>query len=104
TDDVEGLTIMHDRGVSYLIASSQGDSTYPIWRIAGDSYEYVGRFAVEGGEIDSVTATDGLDAWSGPIGQFPEGAIAMHDDDRGNGQQNYKIVDWRDVRRALSLP
>lgn len=104
TDDVEGLTIMRDRGTVYLIASSQGDSTYPIWRIEGDTYAYVGRFAVEGGAIDNVTATDGIDAWSGPIGPFPEGAIAMHDDDDGNGQQNYKIVDWREVRRALSLP
>jgi len=104
TDDVEGLTIMRDRGTSYLIASSQGDSTYPIWRIADEGYVYVGRFAVEGGAIDNVTATDGLDAWSGPIGPFPEGALAMHDDDDGNRQQNFKIVDWRDVRRALALP
>lgn len=104
TDDVEGLTIMRDRDVSYLIASSQGDSTYPVWRIEDRGYAYAGRFAVEGGAIDNVTATDGLDAWSGPIGPFPEGVIAMHDDDDGNGQQNFKIVDWRDVRRALSLP
>lgn len=104
TDDVEGLTIMRDRGTNYLIASSQGDSTFPIWRIGEDDYTYVGRFAVEGGEIDNVTATDGLDAWSGPIGPFPEGAVAMHDDDDGDGQQNYKIVDWREVRRALALP
>ncbi|HWK42477.1 MAG TPA: phytase [Croceibacterium sp.] len=104
TADVEGLTIMRDRGTNYLIASSQGDSTYPVWRITGDSYAYVGRFAVHGGEIDDVTATDGLDAWSGPIGPFPEGAIAMHDDSDGNGQQNFKIVDWREVRRALALP
>lgn len=104
TDDVEGLTIMRDRGTNYLIASSQGDSTFPIWRITNDGYDYVGRFAVEGGTIDNVTATDGVDAWSGPIGQFPEGAVAMHDDSDGDGQQNYKIVDWRDIRKALSLP
>ena len=103
TDDVEGLTIMRDRGTDYLIASSQGDATYPVWRIEGDNYHYVGRFAVEGGDIDAVTGTDGLDAWSGAIGQFPEGAIAMHDTDDGDGQQNYKVVDWRKVREALSL-
>ncbi|HEY9091488.1 phytase [Parasphingorhabdus sp.] len=103
TADVEGLTIMRDRGTDYLVASSQGDATYPVWRIEGDSYHYAGRFAVEGGAIDAVTGTDGLDAWSGPIGQFPEGAIAMHDTDDGDGQQNYKVVDWRKVREALSL-
>lgn len=104
TADVEGLAIMRDRGTDYLIASSQGDATFPVWRIEGDAYHYVGRFAVEGGAIDAVTGTDGLDAWSGPIGPFPEGAIAMHDTDDGAGQQNYKIVDWRAVREALSLP
>ncbi|MCK9541624.1 MAG: phytase [Novosphingobium sp.] len=104
TADVEGLSILRDRGTDYLIASSQGDATYPVWRIDGDAYHYAGRFAIEGGDIDAVTGTDGLDAWSGPIGPFPEGAIAVHDDDDGNGQQNYKIVDWRAVREALSLP
>jgi 3-phytase len=102
--DVEGLAILRDRGDAYLIASSQGDATYPVWRIEGDAYLYAGRFAVEGGAIDAVTGTDGLAAWSGPIGAFPEGAIAMHDTDDGAGQQNFKIVDWRAVHRALSLP
>ena len=104
TADVEGMSIMRDRGTNYLVASSQGDATYPVWRIEGDSYTYVGRFAVEGGAIDNVTGTDGLDAWSGSIGPFPEGALAMHDTDDGAGQQNFKIVDWREVRRALVLP
>lgn len=105
TDDTEGLTIMRDGGRKYLIASSQGDSTYPVWLIEGETYTYKGRFAVEGGSIDNVTSTDGIDAWSGPIGPFPEGAIAMHDTDDGDGkQQNYKVVDWRAVKAALQLP
>lgn len=105
-DDVEGLTIMRDRGVEYLIVSSQGDSTYPVYRIAGDDHVYLGRFAiVDGPVIDGVTSTDGLDAFSGPIGPFPEGAVAFHDDMDAPvpGQQNYKIVDWREIRAALGL-
>ncbi|MBX9575375.1 MAG: phytase [Caulobacteraceae bacterium] len=105
-DDVEGLTIMRDRGVEYLIVSSQGDSTYPVFRIEGDQHGYVGRFAiVDGPTIDGVTQTDGLDAISGPIGSFPEGALAFHDhEDAPNpGQQNFKMVDWRDVKAALGL-
>ena len=93
TDDVEGLTIMRDGGRTYLIASSQGDSTYPVWQVDGGAYTYKGRFAVEGGSIDNVTVTDGIDAWSGPIGPYLEGAIAMHDTDDGDGrQQNYKLM------------
>ena len=106
TDDVEGLTIIRDKGAKYLIASSQGDDTYNVFRIEGAAHTYVGRFAiVDGDKIDGVTATDGLDAWSGPIGQFPAGVIAFHDDqDKPDpGQQNYKMVDWRDIRQALDL-
>ena len=104
TADVEGLAILRDGENKYLIASSQGDSTYPVWRITGEGYAYVGRFAIEGGAIDAVTGTDGIDAWSGPIGPFQEGAVAVHDTDAGDGrQQNYKIVDWREIRRALGL-
>jgi len=107
TADVEGLTIMRDGPHKYLIASSQGDDTYNVFRIEGAAHTYVGRFAIVDGEtIDGVTATDGLDAWSGPIGQFPEGAVAFHDDEDAPapGQQNYKVVDWRDIRTALNLP
>src|SRR5690606_26296789 len=82
TDDVEGLTIMRDGAHKYLIASSQGDDTYNVFRIEGAAHTYVGRFAIVGGEtIDGVTATDGLDAWSGTIAQFPEGALGFHDDE-----------------------
>ena len=87
TADVEGLTIMRDGARRYLVASSQGDSTYPVWQIEGEAYVYKGRFAVEGGAIDNVTVTDGIDAWSGPIGPYPQGAIAMHDTDDGDGKQ-----------------
>jgi 3-phytase len=105
-DDVEGLTIMRDGDAEYLIVSSQGDSTYPVYRIAGDDHLYLGRFTiVDGDAVDGVTHTDGLDAFSGPIGPFPEGALAFHDDEDAPhpGQQNYKIVDWRAVKAALGL-
>ncbi len=106
TADVEGLAIMRDGGQSYLIVSSQGDSTYPVFRIEGDEHIYLGRFAViDANGIDAVTATDGVTAWSGPIGDFPQGLLAMHDDqdDSGPNQQNFKMVDWREVRRALNF-
>ncbi len=114
--DVEGLTIMRDGGRSFLIASSQGDSAYAVWELK-DGYQWIGRFRVAGGAIDPATETDGLDAWSGPIAGYPEGAIAMHDTCDGDGpndppaarcksdekQQNYKLVDWREVKKALGI-
>jgi 3-phytase len=107
TADIEGVTIMRDRGVDYLIASSQGDNSFPVYRIDADAHVYLGRFHVgPSASIDEVTQTDGVDAWSGPIGQFPEGVVAMHDTDDAPtpGQQNFKLVDWRDIKRALKLP
>ena len=106
TADVEGLAILRDAGAKYLIVSSQGDSTFPVFRIEGDEYRYEGRFAVvDGAGIDGVTSTDGLSAWSGPIGEYPEGLLAMHDDEDAPSQeqQNYKLVEWREVKRALNL-
>ncbi len=107
TDDVEGLTILRDGAQTYLIASSQGDNTFPVFRIEPQGETYLGRFTVVAGNgIDAVSETDGVDAWSGPIGSYPEGLLAMHDDrdDSGPRQQNYKMVDWREVKRALKLP
>ncbi|WP_448578201.1 phytase [Thermaurantiacus sp.] len=115
--DVEGLTLMRDGAATYLIASSQGDSAYAVWRLASGAPQWVGRFRIGGGAIDPVTQTDGIDAFSGPIGAFPKGAIAVHDHcdsptaadpapaicDSDEKQQNYKIIDWRDVKRALGI-
>jgi 3-phytase len=107
TADIEGLTIMRDGDQSYLIASSQGDNTFPVFRITPSGEEYIGRFTVAArGTIDAVSHTDGLDAWSEPIGPWPQGALAIHDDndEPDPGQQNYKLVDWREVKAALDLP
>lgn len=115
--DVEGLTLMRDGGQTYLVASSQGDSAFAVWRLDAGAPRFVGRFRIGGGAIDPVTQTDGLDAFSGPIGAFPEGAIAVHDHcdsptvkdppaaqcDSDGKQQNYKLVDWRDVKQALNI-
>ena len=115
--DVEGVTILRDGARRFLIASSQGDSSFAVWRLDNGTAVFQGRFRVAGGAIDPVTQTDGVDAWSGPIGPFPEGAIAVHDHCDGPGpedppeavcdsdekQQNVKIVDWRAVKRALAI-
>ncbi len=102
--DAEGLTIIEDGPARYLIGSSQGDSTFPVWRIDGAAPVYVGRFVVEAGAVDGVTGTDGLDALGGPVGDaFPEGVVVVQDDINDAGTQNFKYIDWRDIRTALGL-
>lgn len=101
--DAEGLTTIGDGSARYLIGSSQGDSTFPVWRIDGPAPVYVGRFVVRGGAIDGVTGTDGLAAWSGPIGPFPNGLVVVQDDVNDVGNQNFKYIDWRDIKAALGI-
>lgn len=101
--DVEGLTILADGQARYLIASSQGDSGFPVWRVDGAAPVYLGRFVVTAGAVDAVTGTDGLAALGGPVGPFPEGLVVVQDDVNDIGTQNFKYIDWRDIRAALGL-
>ena len=102
--DAEGLTIIEDGAARYLIGSSQGDSTFPVWRVDGPEPVYSGRFVVEDGAVDRVTGTDGVDALGGPVGDaFPEGLVVVQDDVNDAGTQNFKYIDWRDIRAALNL-
>ncbi|KAK0332441.1 hypothetical protein LTR94_024870, partial [Friedmanniomyces endolithicus] len=73
--DAEGLTTIADAGGRYLIGSSQGDSTFPVWKINAAAPEYKGRFKIVDGAVDGVTGTDGLAAASGVAGPFPEGLV-----------------------------
>jgi 3-phytase len=101
--DVEGLTLLRDGAATWLIASSQGDSSFPVWRVDGDTADYRGRF--------SVVAANGIDAVTGSVGAYPEGLVVMQDDVDTQGEaastararQNFKLVDWREVKRALGL-
>ena len=105
--DVEGLALLDDGTATFLIASSQGDSAFAVWRADGATPDYKGRFSVvASGGIDAVTGTDGVAALGGRVGGFPEGLVVMQDDvDEGStgARQNFKLVDWREVRRALGL-
>jgi len=110
--DVEGLTLIRDGGRTYLIASSQGDSAFAVWRIDEAEPAYVGRFSpVAGRGIDAVTGTDGVAALGGVVGPFAEGLIVVQDDVDSDGEaasttrmtQNFKLIDWREVKAALGL-
>lgn len=106
--DVEGLALMREGDRSWLMASSQGDSAFAVWRVDGAS-EYRGRFSVVAhGSIDAVTGTDGIAAMQGPVGDFPHGLVVVQDDlDETPGttgeRQNFKLVDWRTIKSALRL-
>lgn len=130
--DVEGLTIYYAAdGKGYLLASSQGDSTYAVFTREGNN-AYLGNFAIgnsggvdmaAGGEVsspilaDSVEESDGADVVNVPLGsQFPSGLLVVQDgsnepavvvNDDGeleNVSSNFKFVPWENVANAFSTP
>jgi 3-phytase len=103
--DVEGTTLIRDGGETFLIVSSQGDDAFAVWNVSGaaGSERYLGRFRVaEANGVDGVSGTDGVDAWSGPIGPYTRGLVAMQDNDNPGAAQNFKLVGWAEVRAALA--
>jgi 3-phytase len=100
TADVEGLAIAYDGGEGdggYLVASSQGDNSFALYRREG-SNDYVGSFAIGDGEVDGVEETDGLDVTSADLGgRFSGGLLVVQDGSNGGANQNYKLVAWDDV-------
>lgn len=102
--DAEGVAIaMIGEKDGYVLVSSQGDNAYAVYRIADDSY--VGRFRIAPGTFGSTEETDGIEVMTGDFGPgFPGGLFVAQDGQNGAGAQNFKLVAWDDIARALSLP
>jgi 3-phytase len=100
TSNVEGLALVHGAdGSGYLVASSQGSSTYALYR-RGDN-AYVGSFAIgDGNGIDAVSDTDGIDATTASLGPaFPQGLFVAQDGKNDGGNQNFKLVPWQAIAK-----
>ncbi|WP_107045369.1 phytase [Sphingomonas sp. STIS6.2] len=99
--DAEGLALAPSgsRG-GYLVVSSQGDNAYTLYRLPGVTY--AGRFRIGGGAIDGTSDTDGIDLMLGDFGPaYPGGLFVAQDGDNAPDTQNFKLVSWTAVRRAL---
>ena len=72
--DVEGLTIYSlDNGEGYLIASSQGNSTFKVYE-RSSNHTFVGTFVVK-----HAKATDGIDVTNVNLNpHFTKGLFACH--------------------------
>ena len=100
--DLEGLATIDHKGQRYLIASSQGDNAYAVFRLPG--VEYVGRFAVAAGAFGATSETDGIEAVAGNFGPaYPDGIFIAQDGDNGAKAQNFKLVRWDQIAAALGL-
>jgi 3-phytase len=101
--DAEGVALAPigtDGG--YVIVSSQGDNAYAVYKLP--EANYVGRFRINDGAIDGVQETDGIELMLGDFGpDFPGGLFVVQDGDNMPETQNFKFVDWAEIKRALGL-
>ncbi|MEU9832626.1 phytase [Streptosporangium sp. NPDC048047] len=107
--DAEGLTIYYRKdGKGYLLASSQGDSTFAAYRREG-SNAYLGQFRVGDHDgIDGVEHSDGSTVLNVPLGDFDEGLFVAHDGENtpaepGREITNFKFTAWEDIAEPLDL-
>ncbi len=102
--DVEGLALYRGDGTAgYLLASSQGDNAYAVYR--RDDNEFLGRFRVTTADGDPVSESDGIDVTSASLGTaFPCGLFVAHDTRNEGFTANFKLVRWELIADAIELP
>ncbi|MDQ3098998.1 MAG: phytase [bacterium] len=101
--DIEGLTIAYNKkGSGFLIASSQGDNSYVMYRREGNN-EFVKRFQViDGNNIDGTFDPDGIDVTTENLGHpFTGGLFVTQDGANDNGNQNFKFVPWHLIEKGI---
>jgi 3-phytase len=109
TADAEGVTIFYGTGNrGYLIVSSQGSNDYNVYRRDGDN-AFIGKFAIvaDSKGIDGTSDTDGIDVTSTSLGSaFAHGVFIVQDGDNTapSAAQNFKLVPWERIAKALNLP
>lgn len=99
--DVEGLAIAPEgTNGGYLVASSQGDNAYAVFRLPGVTP--VGRFRIAAGAFGSVEETDGIELDNRAFGpDFPGGLFIAQDGMNAPRAQNFKYARWDEVLAAL---
>lgn len=104
-DDFEGVTIYKKaEKKGYLLLSSQGNNSYAVFD--RETNQYLKSFVIEQGSIDGTNDTDGIDATSVSLPNFPKGIFIAQDGENIDGvelrNQNFKIVDFRNILKELN--
>ena len=101
--DVEGLAIAPEgANGGYLVASSQGDNAYAVFRLP--DVTPVGRFRIAKGALGSVEETDGIELDNRSFGpDFAAGLVIAQDGINAPAAQNFKYARWDEVLAALGV-
>lgn len=101
--DAEGVAIAPvGEKDGYVVVSSQGDNAYVLYRLSDDGF--VGRFRIADGAIGGSEETDGIDLMLGDFGpDYPGGLFIAQDGHNAAAAQNFKLVAWDDIVKALGV-
>lgn len=99
--DVEGLALAPEgEDGGYLVASSQGDNAFAVYRLP--DYTPLGRFRIAAGAHGSVEETDGIELDPRSFGpEFPAGLFIAQDGINPPNAQNFKLARWDEILAAL---
>jgi 3-phytase len=107
--DVEGLALHLSPQGRYLVISSQGNNSYVV-ADADPPFAVRGAFRIgmnASAGIDGASETDGLEVTARALdARYPRGLLVVQDGFKRlpDGPQNFKLVPWDAVVRALRLP
>lgn len=108
TADVEGMDVYRQGEQAWLIVSSQGDFSYALYDL-NQNNQFVGSIRIADNtdlNIDGAEETDGLAVTSANLGGgFSQGLLVVQDgfNRRPNENQNFKLVAWQQVAKALEI-
>lgn len=99
--DVEGLALMpQGRRDGWLVASSQGDNAFALFRLP--DFTPAGRFRIGQGRFGAAEETDGIALLPGNFGKaFPSGLFVAQDGLNQPFSQNFKMASWKEIVAAL---
>lgn len=101
--DIEGLALFTFKSHKYLMISSQGNNTYPIYNLTENTM--AGRIKIKrSDQFDGVTGTDGIEVSQQlKTNQFPDGIFIVQDDKntKPSLNQNFKFISLADILNSL---
>jgi 3-phytase len=101
--DLEGLALYREKGLTYLVVSSQGNHSFGVFGTA-KGLSYIGSFRIgRSSGVDRVSETDGFEIYSGE-----KGVMVAQDGRNSEGccakaRQNFKVVKQGELSRAIAL-
>ena len=106
SSDIEGLALYKTDSKTYLIASSQGNFSYPVFEI-GNPDKFLFSFIINDGEVDGVVETDGIDMVNNYLNEkFPKGMLVLQDGYNFKNdtlqRQNFKYVSWEKIEDLIN--